>query len=405
MKKYYLITLILLINGVYNSLVVSQTSNQKPLENVFTLELTFGDKDVPDEYLLVRPMRLAIALNGDIIVADESKLKVFDNSGKPKKIVGRQGQGPGEFGVFPSQNVLENGNICVTDINPRRFSLFSSDYTFINTKNLQNDPLYKNFAQEKGWRNIDITEIYPYSLDEIYIYAQTSVVTGGQISKRVCLMLYQKGGKIETIVESSFEEIIYKNILTVHVSNGDLIQRLLPGKKVVYSETHKDKINENGKWFYIITEHNFNNNQRKMLIKHEYTPVAIPDSVIHPEKQKGYNGDDEVAMARIGEDVIKITRKEYDQKRTELYKELKVYPPIISIFADRDLIFVRTYKFEKNKGWLVDIFDSTTGKYLRSAYFPFIPEIKDGYAYRAVRGNNIFPYIEKYKINPAVYGK
>jgi hypothetical protein len=138
-----------------------------------------------------------------------------------------------------------------------------------------------------------------------------------------------------------------------------------------------------------------------MLIKREYTPAAIPDSIIHPEKKPGYNGDRVVSS--IGR--VDITLKEYDQYKTELLKELKVYPGIQSIFYDGNLLFVQTYNYEKNKGWLVDIFNGTTGAYLRSAYFPFIPVIKDGYAYRSVRSADEFPYIEKYKINPAIYGK
>jgi hypothetical protein len=142
-----------------------------------------------------------------------------------------------------------------------------------------------------------------------------------------------------------------------------------------------------------------------MLIKREYTPAAIPDSIIHPEKKSGYNGDRVLATLRTSEGLVNVTQKEYDQKKTELLKELKVYPGIQSIFDDGNLLFVQTYNYEKNKGWLVDIFNSTTGTYLRSAYFPFIPVIKNGYAYRSVLSADEFPYIEKYKINPAIYGK
>jgi hypothetical protein len=73
---------------VYYPAYAQQTS-QKPLENVFTLELSFGDKNLPDEYLLAKPAGIAVGTDGSIIVVDENKLKVFTGAGKPVKIVGR----------------------------------------------------------------------------------------------------------------------------------------------------------------------------------------------------------------------------------------------------------------------------------------------------------------------------
>jgi hypothetical protein len=397
------ITITLLVLALCISASITQAAPQsKPiLENIFTLELTFGDKDVPDEYLLVRPLGIAIVNNGDIIVSDEYKLKIFNSDGKPKKIIGRQGQGPGEFEGFPSPNILENGNIIAIDIFIGKYSIFNTNYSFVETKNLRNNPLLNNFFKEKGWGGLLYNSIYPYSSDNIFIYTKSlGPINSNNKRFEYFLILYQKGEKIETVVESAQERLEYKGY-PLGIPSGGLIYKLLPDKKVVYSETHKDKINENGKWFYIIYEYDLNTQQRRVLIKNEYTPVAFPDSILHPEKQRGYKGDDIVARNPS----YSVTRKEMDQKSTELMEKLKVYPGIFSIFYDRDLLFVRTYKFIKNKGWLVDIFDSTTGKYLRSAYFPFIPVIKDGYAYRSVLSADEFPYIEKYKIDPAIYGK
>jgi hypothetical protein len=301
--------------------------------------------------------------------------------------------------------IIENGNICAIDGSGRRYSLFSSNYSLIETKNLQNDTLFNKYAQEKGW-SLAYNFVYPYSREEIYIYTQ-AFGSGRTMEERkdYKVILYQNGEKITTIVESPQLQIVYKSILTFSLPSGGLIQKLLPEKKVIYSETHKDKVSENGKWFYIIYEYNLNTLQKRMLIKCEYTTAAITDSIIHPEKKPGYNGDTVYGSFLTTEGRVDITLKEYDQKRTELLKELKVYPGILSLFYDGNLLFVQTYNYEKNKGWLVDIFNSTTGTYLRSAYFPFIPVIKDGYAYRSVRSADEFPYIEKYKINPAIYGK
>jgi len=84
----------------------------------------------------------------------------------------------------------------------------------------------------------------------------------------------------------------------------------------------------------------------------------------------------------------------------------KIYAPLQRIITDNYFIFAVTYEYNEGKGYLVDIFNSSSREYLRSAYFPFIPDfLKNGYAYRLKTGSDIFPEVEKYKVNPAVYGK
>jgi len=44
--------------------------------------------DLTDDYILVSPNNICINQNGDLLVPDEIKIKVFDNNGKPKTIFG-----------------------------------------------------------------------------------------------------------------------------------------------------------------------------------------------------------------------------------------------------------------------------------------------------------------------------
>ena len=81
MYRSIIAILIFLFVTLYTNVQISaqQTqTEQKPLENFLTLVLSFGDKNVPDEYLLAQPQILTVNDAGDIYVFDESRIKVYD---------------------------------------------------------------------------------------------------------------------------------------------------------------------------------------------------------------------------------------------------------------------------------------------------------------------------------------
>jgi len=399
--------LLMFLSGIFLFLSPAYSQKTTILDNIFTLELTFGDKNLPDEYLLARPSSydIAAAPNGDIIVPDEYKLKIFDSNGKPKKIVGGQGQGPGEFTLYPIVSAAINGNICA--ITPDYINVYNNQYEFVNSKNLKNDPVINQYVKEKGFQWFKITRIIPFSQEDMLIYASNKpALSTLLVDKNVCysLLLYKSRNDLFPVVESLSEEYYNDGKMLINIpvpETGRLIYTELPGKMIAFSDSRIDKIFENSKWYYFIYTYDIANRQKKTLIKREYEPAAFPDSLLHPEKAKGYNGND--IIWSIGN--RSFTRKEMNEKKTEILNKLKYFPPISNIFYDNNVIFVRLNMYEKNKGYVVEIFDSETGKYLRSAYFPFMPVVNNGCAYRIIRGGNVFPYIEKYKINPAVYGK
>jgi len=91
-------------------------------------ELTIGGSAANGESALSRPMDIACDNEGNIFVLErsESCIKVFDNSGKYLRKIGRPGQGPGELGfpislsVFPARN-----EIFICDVGNSRLSVFS----------------------------------------------------------------------------------------------------------------------------------------------------------------------------------------------------------------------------------------------------------------------------------------
>jgi len=384
-----------------------KTVEMQPLTDVLTLELSFGDEKTieKDEFLLAFPLYHTVADNGDIIVTDEGCLKVYDNDGKPKQIVGRSGQGPGEFLESPRAYVMENGNISVSEMNAGRLSIFYPDYSFHETMNFDNNILYKNMSEENGWSYMSFERLYAFSSNDILIFTVAFESESIYEKKSYSLLLHQQDEKINTIVKSLNENIIYLGWAPFSFfEKGMLVYTLLPGRKIAYSETHKDKVLENGIWYYVIHIYNLDSQERTKIMQ-QYTPVDIPDNVIHPEYKKGYNLDRIVARGLNPDGSDSFTRRDRDKIRAKYLEELEVYPAIREIFSDKNLLFAKTYKYVKGKGYVYEIFNIETGSYLRSAYFPFDPVIKNGYAYKRARSEEGFSIIEKYRIDPAVYGK
>ncbi|MDH4198614.1 MAG: 6-bladed beta-propeller, partial [Candidatus Aminicenantes bacterium] len=65
-----------------------------------TEEMSCGEEGGPDEALLNKPLELRVDGQGRAYVMDwgDVTIKVYDAEGRFLRSVGRQGQGPGEFG-------------------------------------------------------------------------------------------------------------------------------------------------------------------------------------------------------------------------------------------------------------------------------------------------------------------
>ena len=356
------------------------------IDNVFTLEITFGadEQSLPDEYLLAGPRKIIVADNGDIIVSDERRFKVFDSSGNPKRIIGRPGQGPGEFGPLVFPYISETGYITVINpMNNPHYNLFKPDYSFVERKNLQNSELHKKLKQTHNWQHAYFNMIFSYSPEEKLIFTQADGKREDE--KSYYAIIYQKGEHITTIANYEGEDFSEAS----RISNGSLKFTLLPGRKIVYMHTGEHRYKENDSWYYSMFIHDLKTHEQEE-IKRLYSPVTIPDSVIYPDFLQELSG----------------AQKEFYKEQSKKLKKAGVYPPVQVLSSDGYFLFAVTYEYHMKKGYVVDVFDGNSKQYLSSIYFPFIPAIiKNGYAYRLKTGSDIFPEVEKYKVNPAVYGK
>ena len=374
-----------------------QTAEIPPaLSDVCTLELTFGDEEglLKDEFLLAIPSGIAVNDQNDILVVDENYVKVYDENGIGKTIFGGRGQGPGEFQravriwISPEGYITVFGGRTLTNAH-----YFRPDYSFINRVDYWlykpyrtlldlNSPVERNFQfayavdassqifsvsfRGKDMNNRDRNEIFLFydtvdTLNMLVKYARTNRVpdTGSTIS--------------------------FLGVL--HVA-------LLPGNRVVYIHPFQDSQISETEAIYTITIQSLDNLD-KSFITHRYSPVKIDWEPFEYTEDYKKNYPDQYRRER-----------ENEKKKEKYLAERKYKASLQRIVTDNNYIFAFTY-YQNNDEFLADVFDGDTGKYLNSAFLPlgYGTVIKNGYAYRIATNEEGFYIVEKYKIDPTVYGK
>ena len=401
----------------------SQNIQVFALSDVLTLELSFGadEKNLPEEYLLAIPSLLTVNNNGDIIVSDEYRLKVYDSTGNPKKILGGPGEGPGEFSRKPSQiQITETGymSVKVSGANIiQKYNMYAPGYNFIEQKNFQYSDVQEKIYEETARDRIQFRAIYCYSPEEFLFMIRgsnypASVVNieetggaGGRSEKLIDALVYQDNQTLQNVLIVENPDRTEDGIL-IRPEEGIVHYGLLQDRRIVYTHAAKYKSFENNTYYYSLFVYDMNTLQ-KTEIKQPYTQVTIPDSVIYFVDESSQAEIDE--LKRIGFEAAKRLEnslKKLQKDRTQRLKEVKYYPGVNDLLTDGDVIFVFTHERSDKNGQVVHFIDSMTGKRISSVYFPFIPEvIKNGYAYIRNLNEDGFYVVEKYKIDPAVYGK
>jgi hypothetical protein len=83
---------------------------------------------LPKDVLFVNPIDVVADIKGNIFILDisDNNIKKFNPSGKFLKVIGRKGQGPGEFNM-PSDLVLARDCLAVLDMGNQRLSTLTLD--------------------------------------------------------------------------------------------------------------------------------------------------------------------------------------------------------------------------------------------------------------------------------------
>ena len=377
-----------------------QTAKMQPLTDVLTLELTFGadEEKLKSEYLLARPSDIAINNADDIFVVDEDRVKVYDSSGKEKMIIGGPGEGPGEFISARSATINEEGYLTVGAV--RDFSLFDANYNFIKREAIEsNQRLFKFRRMEnKVIATFSPLKIYSFNetdrilqLDGLIMPSQDPWVVSAK------MLFFESPDTIFQIFYYEPREIVSINRSFAGIPfKGRFFYDVLSNNRLIYTNAETDKRSDKNKSEYILHVFSSTDGFESTKIIRAYGPVAIPNS--SKEQAIDRLSEPEIGMPEISKEVRNFV--------TDKIKEIKYFPPVSGLKVDDNLIFVFTGKKNAENHILTEIFDAVTLTYLRSAYFSKYPRIiKNGYAYILATNDEGFYVVEKYRIDPSVYGK
>ncbi|MFC1564397.1 6-bladed beta-propeller [candidate division KSB1 bacterium] len=376
---------------------------EEPLENILTLELSFGAENVPEEFLLANPMDLDVDNQGRVYVSDECRIKVFDENGNPLNIIGNQGQGPGEF-EYPYMILLSishSGHFMVNERLNGKISLFSPNGDFISRKYHQEFFLSKPILEKEGMMKTYPPGIfYLLGKDEI-IFMIPSEISVSDNDEFTETLFYQNQDSILKV--KSFEK---RSIISTENPSGreffaplgELSFTPLPGDRIVYSHSSYDHAEEDGINSYLLNIINYRT-MTEEKIKHQYEQMQLSDV---EEFTSIYKARIDNSASERGKAYPIAVLEKINEKVEQGLK----CAPHRDIMTDGEFIFVFTFKKNENGAIFTDVFNADDMLYVCSAYFDFIPDrIKNGYAYRLKTAQDEFPVVEKYRINEAVYGR
>ena len=376
-----------------------QQSDSEPLTDVLTLELSFGDDItiLPEEYLLVRPRGLNVNNAGEMLVPDERKIKIYNSNGRAIEVIGSAGQGPGEF----SSNIATNGII----ISPEKYltvkfgsyiNIYDPNNEFLEKIRYNNLPFSAELREMKNWQFWRLSKAAALNNHQ-RIWEVLTINTGksnfqvqSQLARYsiqnpdsfVRILVFEDNGNFNELENypgsGNFNYGGRQNIFNPFY--GSLYWSILPDNSIIYLHSEHDKfIDSEGTSEYTINVYS-TENYKKTTLSHPFEPVPIPKSEKNTNWTRG----------------IDVSNMEAFQ----------FYRPVQQFLTDGFIAFAFTTQKNLEGEFLADIFDMQENKYLRSAYFDIAPDvIKDGYAYVLKTGQDIFPVIEKYRIDPRVYRK
>lgn len=375
----------------------SNTVSKNIIENALTLELTIGETNLPDEYLIARPRRLIVDDNNRILVFDETRLKVFDSNGSPERIIGGPGEGPGEFreGVR-NLSISSTGYLLVQEY--RSYSLFSPDYEFIEKRRMVTLP-YTGML--KNDYNVDSRRLTHFSIinENEFVFLGDDQYPANYNDDGVYFhyLFYEDN-------ESLLELVKYDKVNSVTARRGGssgsvslpqfgvLYYSLLPNERILYTHTGFDSEIRDGIGYltmYVIDKDGSN----KRSFEWAYKPVFIEESYIENYK--------------IGLKLNNERPLEAENKIKDMLREKKYEAPVLVILIDGNYLFVAIGRKSDDINIIydIDVLNVETGEYLSTFAVDFYPEqIKNGYLYRRFTGNEKeFARIEKYKLDPKVY--
>ncbi|MFC1553105.1 hypothetical protein ACFL7D_00585 [candidate division KSB1 bacterium] len=372
----------------------SANTNSQSDRQLVSLIGTIGgdDTSVPSEFILARPVIPVIKKNGDILIPDECKIKIFDASLKPKKIIGGLGQGPGEFEFNPTLRLSSRGFLTANEnAMSTNYSLFDDNYKFMFEKKFQANQYLNSFLRNKGIEGIRLSpSVYMLndhsminSLSFNFRERQYDFITYEDENTFVPVLFFEREGQLS-----------YENRTITAAFTTSKRFKILSDSIVVFIKNNSDDIKYNSKTEGTYTLHTYN-----FIDNYDKTNTYTFKPIHYTEE-------------RIKEYAKLYTRRKADKKLEDLiekaFEKQKYHWPIRNIYTDQNYIFVFL-----ESGALplkLNVIDSITSEVVYNGESPFeidnfaLADIKNGNAYLMGRNNDGFMQYRVYKINPTVYG-
>ena len=392
----FLVSLIALQCGMNST----DNSNREIINNAVVLELSFGGESeiLKDEFILAFPFGIAVMDNGDIIVADENRIKVYDPLGNGKLIVGNPGEGPGEFDkhLYYSQLTVNlSGELTVNGSD--RFYVFSPIYEFVETGGRRPNPKQKLLLDNSNLLSewfVFRRLVYLNENEKIYsMYAHD--VYSQEDQSYTDFLIYETPDTLFVIKKANGTGFLKEARIDLPAVLGRMLFAQLPGDRIIYTHSGHDFESQDNRNTYLLNAISLDTFEER-TIDHNYERIEIDyESVINSINASLIDGQETIV--------------------NDFLREIKFYPPVQKILYDNGVVFVFTYLKNEMGEVFTDIFDAETLQYLRSAYFPGFAAkmfdrddhstIQDGYLYYLRSGLEVFAEIHKYKINVDVYRK
>lgn len=424
MRLFTISILVLLLLFNCSSEVDVKPVELKPFESLFTLERTlFGENDTnPDEFLLAQPVDIDIAPNGDILLVDEIKIKVFSPDGKGKEIFSGAGYGPGEF---PVSRLTDNVRISVSpagfitgfvEFSEEFYNLFSPEYSLIDGWRIENKARFAEYCtnQEYSLSSVNIYNITHISETAFLIHARVREDRSDSRRRRK-LLLYDSGSKLHVLHDEPD--------LTNYFGSLTKLFEGIWGNYIVYSHGYYD-VEVNDSSHYMIF-HLFDiNKETKTSVKIPFEPVPNTEAENRfmrgigdfgdPEFEQRYKENFNKKISELGEDI-------YEQF---IAREFQC--PFIDVKIDNGNAFIFLQQTEEEDDVETEdaerfetvVYNLLTGKEtvrfyspmwltedVGSSYYSFKAIVHDEKVYRLFATRDEFARVEIYNIDPAVYGK
>lgn len=373
-------------------------SADAPFTDVITLELSFGAENVPEDYMLVDPGFRALEVNpdGDILVADENWIKVFDSSGNPKALFGGEGDGPGEFRRARDLYMNPNGYFTVFGgLFGATANYFRPDFSYIERVNYMSHQPFRHILEAEELRADRPEAVFCLGEEERLYIIGGQDVDREKRDHRDVFLIHETTDSLYVVAHHAQTDGIIGGGMYMSAL-GKLLVAPLPGNRAVYLHTFHDSRWGPDEYAYTLTIIDLNTYERT-LITHPFKPSDFTWVPFNPSEE--YRQQNPEQWKRM---------QDMNVRAEKTIAERQFMVPVFRLETDDQYIFAFTSTSNDSNEVQVDVFDANAGQYVCSAYFPAsLVRIRNGYLhmFNQFRAEDDYPRVEKYRIDPKVYGR